>query len=893
MWSCDLSEARSPAELLATVGATLQIPPTKGSDAAAAAAQIADALAARPPLVLILDTFEQLVEAAGAVVGGWRDQAREATFIVTSRSRLRLEGEAVVEVGPLDDADALALFEERARRLRPSFSRSEDEEALRELVRRLDHNPLAIELAAARVTVLPPRKLLERLATRLDLLRSTRRDGAARHANLRSALDGSWDLLAPWEKQALAQCSVFHGGFTLEAAEAVLRLDAAPEDLAVVDVLEALGEKSLLSRADEAGADARFQLLDTVREYAADKLSADGEEVATTAWRRHAAHYLAEAEAWIERALPPWGAGSSARVAREVDNLLAVARRFEGRDAPTQIRAAVCLDAILVARGPLDTHREVLDGALAVARDADSPLAPRLLAASANAHRLRGQLSEGRAEIERALAAVTSGAPSDAALVHVVQAHLELDAGRLDAARAASARAVDLGRQAGDARLELVALHTLARVHVDADELDAVRRCADAALPLARRLGMALVESQIENQLGIVAARVGRLDAATAHYRAALALARELGDGYLEATIGSNLADVFARRGAREGALEGFEESLALARRMGFRRVQGVVINHLGLLEHDAGNLEAARASHDEAIVIHREVGNVRSEAFGLDIAGLLALDDGRLDDAVAYLDRALELATAHGVTVVAASAGAYRAAALAKRGRHDDALRALEPARAAAATLPRPEATTLVDLHEAVVWVEAARDSLDRKGSGSRADGETIAHVALARRRLEESEPCERDSTRCRIGRRVLEDALARLPATIGGPPSTARSRPSSSARPALEIDPDGRWFRRAGSEPVDLSRRRSLRLLVQRLGQLRLEAPGTALSLSALFEIGWPGEHIGQAAAFRRVYTAIGMLRDFGLRDILVRHDDGYLLSPTALVVARNEKH
>ncbi len=170
VWFCDLAEARSPAGLLAALSAMLNVPLMSGSSEQAAVEQIAHALAARQPLLLILDNFEQLVAHAASTVGVWHARALGVTILLTSRSRVRLEGEAQFEVGPLSEADGLALFEARARKVSPSFRVSDDELATRELVRRLDHSPLAIELAAARVKVLPPGKLLGRLAARLDLL---------------------------------------------------------------------------------------------------------------------------------------------------------------------------------------------------------------------------------------------------------------------------------------------------------------------------------------------------------------------------------------------------------------------------------------------------------------------------------------------------------------------------------------------------------------------------------------------------------------------------------------------------------------------------------------------------------------------------------------------------
>ena len=142
--------------------------------------------------------------------------------------------------------------------------------------------------------------------------------------------------------------------------------------------------------------------------------------------------------------------------------------------------------------------------------------------------------------------------------------------------------------------------------------------------------------------------------------------------------------------------------------------------------------------------------------------------------------------------------------------------------------------------------------------------------HRARARRRYF----LHRAVLSSRLARRITRRTLAEL------------LDDSTSAAPALEVGPDGLWFRRAGEPQVDLSRRRALRLLVDRLTRLWFEAPGRPLSLDELFQSGWPGERASVAAAHRRVYTAIGQLRDLGLRNMLVRRDGGYLLSPEVQV-------
>jgi predicted ATPase len=865
VWFVDLAEARSLDELLAVLGDVLEVPLDRESGVEDSCERMAHALSARQPMVLILDNFEQLVELAPATIGLFRARAPGVVFVVTSRVRLGLEGEAQVELGPLDESDALALFEDRARRVFPSFQRGHDEPALRELVARLDHSPLAIELAAARVKVLPPRALLTRLSARLDLLRSTHRDALPRHATLRSALDGSWDLLETIDRAALAACSVFHGTFTLEAAEAVVR----PTDdvrARVVDSLESLVEQSLVLRHDASEDDpqGRFRLSETVREYASEKLRELGEDAQLEAETRHADHYLAQAEASASAAFAPWGGVVERPALRELDNLMAVARRGSRGPALTLARAGLVLDAMLRARGPGDALRGVLHDALAVADQLPPQLVARLWAASADGRRLHGQLAEARAELARAESAAAASGPFEAALASIVLSELELDEGNFEAARAAAERAFALSGSADDPRLVTVALHALARFHVDADELARARARCDEALPLARSLRLPLVESRIEKLLGVVAARGADLASAERHYRAAIAIASALSDAYLELTASMNLADVCARRGDHEEALAGFRDGIARAAGFGFRRALGVGLGHVGLILHERESFEASRESHAEGNAIHREMGNQRSLAFGLEAAGLLGLEERRLDDAEEALSRSLEIARASGLAAVVAASGACLASVFADRRDFERAHALLGEATLAARATNRPEPLGLVALHEARVWALEARASASARDELR----------ASARARYEASSDVATHSVRCRIVRRLLLRALDAD--ALEAPPS------STTLTGALLVAADGRWFRRAGGDQVDLATRKSLRLLLLRLTTLRIERPGVALTLEALFEAGWPGERITQSAAFRRVYTAIGTLRDLGLRDVLIRRDDGYLLSP-----------
>ncbi|HUG14430.1 MAG TPA: NB-ARC domain-containing protein, partial [Thermomicrobiales bacterium] len=273
-----------------------------------APAEVVAAHLAGKELLLVLDNFEQVVDAAPLVADLLR-ACPSLTALVTSRVSLKVSGEQELIVQPLAlpnpdspasteqllEYEAIALFEQRARESRIDFEITADNgQTVAEICRRLDGLPLAIELAAARVKLLPPSSLLGRLDRRLPLLTGGSRDLPARQQTMRDTIAWSYDLLDAAEQRLFRQLSVFTGGWTLEAAEAICQVDADGPD--VLDGLASLADKSLLRRAapsDQLNA-GRFGLLETVREYGLEKLDQSTE--ATLIHDRHAMYFAALAE---------------------------------------------------------------------------------------------------------------------------------------------------------------------------------------------------------------------------------------------------------------------------------------------------------------------------------------------------------------------------------------------------------------------------------------------------------------------------------------------------------------------------------------------------------------------------------------------------------------------
>lgn len=545
VWLVDCAPARDFEDVAAALARVAGISLTRDESAGEPTAQIARMLDARGPTLLILDDFEHLARAHGARVSGLLDHAPRLAILVTSRERLAVAAEQILELEPLGveiDGDPLAspaarLFVERARAVRPDYAPEGDPaEAARvaELVRTLDGLPLPIELAAARMGVLGTAKLLERLrARRLDVLGRAPRDASPRHASLRAAIEHSWELLEPDTREALERCAIFAGAFDLEAAEAILD---APEAL---DRLQRLRETSLLAITPGLGGDVGYALLHSVRAFARERLAERGALAAVEA--RHGAHHAARADALVGR-VRRYGEVEAERALEALADELRAA--FERGDPASAVPCALGLDVVLARRGPVSLHRDVLARARAAASAPDRPLVDAAIGA------LELRVGRARAALD-ALEALDPGDPLalDArvrASIEVGPIHRPARGGddrwtraRTDLARARAALALGevaeaeaLAREAADALERLgdragtaLASQLLARALVDAG------RAAEADVTASGDAGgrpEAIVEG-FEARGSVESAR-GR-DRSYPHLAAALGVARDLGDG--------------------------------------------------------------------------------------------------------------------------------------------------------------------------------------------------------------------------------------------------------------------------------------------------------------------------------------------------------------------------
>jgi len=469
VWFCDLTEAKNKDGIASAVGEGLGVPLGTGD----VVTQLGHAIAGRGRCCVILDNFEQVVELAGETVAPWLARAPEAMFVVTSRERLRLAGESVQSIESLPLERGVELFVERARRQRPIEPGGPETISIRELVRLVDGIPLAIELSAARFRVMTAAQIVDRIAERFRILA---RSGTGRHATLRAAIDGSWDLLAPREQAAFAECSVFEGGFSLGAAEGVLDLEPWPDAPWVVDVLQSLVEKSLVRSwvpgegRGAAGSAMRFGMFVNLQEYAREKLAeagsipvdAGGAERAKSAERRHALWFARFGRDDAIDALDRHGGVERRKtLAPELDNLIAACRRMAARgDGETAVACYRAAWAVLELKGPfavaVDLGAGVLESSLA--RE-DRALALSVLG---QAKQRSGRIEEARADFEAWLAiARDAGDRRGEGRAIALLATLALNEGRIEDAKPLLVEALAVHRDEGDRRAEGIALGNL------------------------------------------------------------------------------------------------------------------------------------------------------------------------------------------------------------------------------------------------------------------------------------------------------------------------------------------------------------------------------------------------------------------------------------------------
>jgi predicted ATPase len=548
--------------------------------------------------LLVLDNFEQVVDAAPILAELLMSCPRLA-MLVTSRRALRLRGEQEAPVAPLGAPDpsanlpledlvmypAVELFVRRVREAKPGFTLTRaNAKAVAQICARLDGLPLAIELAAARIKVLPPAALLARLERSLSLLTGGARDLPARQQTMQDAISWSYDQLAESEKKLFWRIAVTSGGRTLEAAEAIADIEG---DLDTLAGMESLVEVNLVNQEEGPGGEPRFRFLQIIREFAQERMKESGEEQALRA--RHAEFFL--------------------NLAEEAAPYLTSAARWEW-----------------IERLGADYWNFVAALAWSLANHPEWCL--RLAGALGWFWFVRGYVADGRSWVERALAA-TDPAERTAERAQALHwaAGLAFAQGDFAAAQEPDEQSVAIYRELAEQRGLAYGLHLSGAIvgqRGGPEALPALEESVKLFRAVGDRWGLALAIAGLGDGVTLTG------DLARAHtlYEESLALYQEQGDIWGRATVLQSLALLVWTEGdlAAAGAL--YEESAQLARTLGDKWDLARALTSAAAIALQRGDLEGARAQAAEALRLWRELGNRPGVALALGgLAGIAAVE--------------------------------------------------------------------------------------------------------------------------------------------------------------------------------------------------------------------------------------------------------------------------
>lgn len=686
VWFCDVGNARSVDGICASVAAGLGLHLT-GPDPVA---RIGEALAASERVLILLDDADGVTPHAADTLERWQDEAPGSCFILTARAPIGRVEEQVIPVGPLpvphelaprgtafagrEDAavrevPSMALFLARTRMARPDLS-ADTLPQLVEMVQLLRGLPLAVELAAARLERDSPAALL-------GALRETLGDVETSEDAIEAVLDWAWKQLRPWEKVALEQLAVFAGGFTEEAAEAVLDLRDHPTAPPVMDVLRGLAEQSLLRPV----VDDRYTLPVSLVVWLDERI---GTGARVGAERRHASWYARMGDdGAIERLERTGSAARWRSFVAERDNLLVATRRaLDIRDADIAGRCCIATLLVFDTRGPVSAGMAAAGPVLARG-DLPPSLEVRLLLRLARLERQAGRAPQAETLLRRAHArAEAIGDHRFSGIVLNALATVAAECDRLPEAISLVEQALRVHRYEGNRRYEGVALGHLGALYQRCERWEASEVAHREALALLARTGDHRFHGINLGMLGRLHARQGRPAEARRLFEEAIRIHRDHGNERYEAMMLLELGATCAELGDTQEAVRQLEAALPLYRALGGPAGAALVHRTLAQLLLDAGEVSEARRHLQTGLaLLGRHSDSLQRARFDA-VGGFVAAREGRMDEATARMDASeVQLAAADDLALLAEVA-ACRAVVAASRGQADLAGRAGERAR-------------------------------------------------------------------------------------------------------------------------------------------------------------------------------------------------------------------
>ena len=597
-----LASVTSPEGVLSAVADALLLTFSANRDPKA---QLSDYLREKD-LLLVLDNFEHLLGAA-PLLSNLLKVAPGLALLISSRERLNLRGEWVVELDGLPvpgedeprlgDFTSVQLFLESAKRLKPQLSlTTENAPTIAEICRLVDGLPLALELAAGWVQMLSPRAIADEIRRDLNFLETDLQDVPERHRSVRAVFESSWQRLSKEKQIVFKKLSVFHGGFTQEAAKTVT-------GMSLKDLLT-LMQRSLVRQTP----DGRFDLHELLKQFASDKLALNQQDLQTVQTTM-SEYYLTLLISYAD----------SLNSSAQVDSLPIIRADIANSRA-----------AIIVA---LETNRlEKLSEALAVLD---------------RYYHLRGRLMEARDLFTHAVTVLENGAETDPTLLNQCQLYLAAALQKMGEMAASRAYLNKVAKVIGKTHSneQTLLLNLFAKDAFVRGRFEDAKKYYQQVLTITDEQGSALYRKVILlNSLGDVAIRMGKLQQAQAYCEEALTLARRYAGTKAVATTLSKLADLACNAGEYKKATAYFHESLELRRHLGDAYGTALEFNNLATLHHITRHLEKAKPLYEESLNLCKRLGDRPGVAYALGNLGELAFDQGNCQEAIALLEQALDL---------------------------------------------------------------------------------------------------------------------------------------------------------------------------------------------------------------------------------------------------------
>lgn len=666
IWLVELAPLSDVALIPQAVATALGIRPEPGQTLTQS---IVDYLKNRTTLIL-LDNCEHLVDACAHLVEAIIRSCPSVAILASSRAPLGIVGEQIYrvpslgvpntaqsqETQDLSQFEAVRLFVERAVGVAPSFALTDhNASALTQVCQRLDGIPLALELAAVRVRAMPVEQIASRLDDRFRLLTGGSRTALPRQQTLRALIDWSYDLLDGQERTLLARLSVFAGGWTIEAAEAVCA-DTEIESWQILDLLISLVDKSLVIYEEKQS---RYRMLETVRQYARDRLQERNEH--SLIRNRHRTYFLGI----VETAKGFLDGQEQVRwlslLEAEYDNFRSVLDFCRSTDEAANpqigLQVAEGLWWFWRVRGYWREGLETLMALLAQSQtNQPSLLRAKALYAAGCLTCLLNEYTEARLLLQESLAlAQRQNAKQDIANALHALGNLALDQGEVTGAIALLEESLELRREIGDRTGIATSLLMLGNVALTSD-LNVARERYEESLRIRREYGDKKGIASALNNLGEVARDQGNYDVARGFYEESLTISQELGDRWGVSTALGNLGMVAMEQSHYADARSLYNQSLTLAQEVGNRRGVASTFANLGHLAHIQGDYAAAGAYYAQSQALYEELGDRWGMATTLRHQGNLEADQGNYAAAhplhEEYLTISRELADTHGIAM-------------------------------------------------------------------------------------------------------------------------------------------------------------------------------------------------------------------------------------------------